>query len=73
MTRVASLCDDILIADMAGDRPAKVTKVYAARSVEVCAFMPLPQAIMLVTIHDCRAQAINACQRSSGYHAYWKP
>jgi hypothetical protein len=73
MNRVANLCEDILIADMAGDRPAKVTKVYAATSVEVCAFMPLPKAIKVVTIHNSRAEAINATQRGTGYHAYWKP
>lgn len=67
----ATLGSTILIAQMEGDRPATVTKVFTNTAIEVCAFMPLPEHIKLVTLHGSRAEAINAGQRSTGYHGYW--
>ena len=69
----ASLGDTILIAQQEGDRPAIVTKVFNNDTVEACGFMPLPEAIALVKIHQGRAEAINAGLRSSQYQAYRKP
>lgn len=71
--RVAELGDTILIAQQSGDRPAKVTKVYAAASVEACGFMPLPEVLRVVQIHVDRREAIGATLRNAGFHAYWKP
>lgn len=65
-----SLGQSLLIADMSGDRPATVTKVYSANCVEACAFMPLPAHLKLVMIHDSRPAAINASQKDTGFHAY---
>lgn len=73
MNRVAALGDTILIADSAGDRPAIVTKVFAATSVEACAFTPLPEHVRIASIHADRREAIGATLRDSQFHAYWKP
>jgi hypothetical protein len=67
----AKLSGNILIAQMSGDRPATITKVFSNTAVEVCAFMPLPEAIKVVTIHESRAAAITAGQRGTGWHGYW--
>jgi len=72
MIRTPSLGETILLADMAGDRPAIVTKVFSNNSVELCAFTPLPKHIKVATIHNSRAEAINATQRDTRYHCYWK-
>lgn len=71
MTRTAILGATIIIADMSGDRPAIITKVFANTSAEACAFTPLPEHINVVKIHDDRRSAINASQRDTGHHAYW--
>lgn len=69
---LAAICGTIVIAQMSGDRPAIITKVFSNRSVEACAFLPEPQALRLVLIHDSRAEAINAGQKDLvGWHAYW--
>lgn len=68
---IASLTSSVLVAQMSGDRPAIITKVFSNNAVEVCAFMPLPEHLKLVTLHASRAEAINAGQKGTGYHAYW--
>lgn len=68
---IAALGSSILIAQMGGDRPAVITKVYSNTSVEACGFMPLPEHLKLVTLHDSRAQAISAGNSNTGYHGYW--
>lgn len=70
--KTTAICDMLLIADMAGDRPAIVTKAFSATAAEVCAFMPEPTVIKNVTIHPDRREAINATQRDTKYHAYPK-
>jgi len=69
--RTAELGSTILIAQMGGDRPAIITKVYANTSVEACAFMPMPEALGLVKLHNSRVEAIQAGQQNTGFHAYW--
>lgn len=73
MARIASLGDIILVADSAGDRPAIITKVFTANSVEACMFAPLPEHVRVATIHVDRREALHLTQRDSGFHAYWKP
>jgi hypothetical protein len=68
---IAALGRNILVADMAGDRPAIITKVFTNASVEVCAFMPLPEHLKVVRIHVSRVEAIGASLKDTGYHAYW--
>lgn len=72
MTRIATLGETILVADSAGDRPAIVTKVFSATSVEACLFAPMPEHVRVASIHVDRREAIGATLRDSGYHAYWK-
>lgn len=69
--QTSTLGSTVLIAQMEGDRPALITKVFSNTAVEACAFMPLPEHLRLVTIHPSRAGAINAGQRDTEYHAYW--
>lgn len=71
--RCAKLAETILVADAAGDRPAIITKVFSATSVEACMFDPLPVYVKIATIHADRREALHLTQRDSGYHAYWKP
>lgn len=71
MTRTATLGASIIIADMSGDRPATITKVFSNTSAEACAFMPLPEHVKAVKIHADRREAINASQKDAGFHAYW--
>jgi hypothetical protein len=69
----ATLGKMILIADMSGDRPALITKVFTADSAEACAFTPLPEHVKVVKIHVDRREAITASQRDAKFHAYWAP
>lgn len=69
--RTPKLSDSIILADMAGDRPAVVTKVFSNTSVELCAMTPLPEHIKVASIHSSRAEAITAGQRDARYHCYW--
>ena len=72
--RTVGLGDIILVADLAGDRPAIVTKVFAATSVEACMFGAMPEYVKVASIHADRHQAIGAhLKNPTGYHAYWKP
>jgi hypothetical protein len=68
---IAALGSSICIADMTGDRPAIITKVFSNTTVEACGFMPLPETLKLVILHSCRDAAINAGLRDTGFHAYW--
>lgn len=70
--RSPALGDTIIIAQQEGDRPAIVTKVFGATSVEACAFMPLPEHVRVASIHVDRREAIGASLRDTGFHAYWK-
>lgn len=73
-TRTAALGDIIIVADMAGDRPAIVTRVNAATSVEACMFAPMPEHVRVASIHVDRREAIAAhLKNPAGFHAYWKP
>lgn len=72
MARTASLGDHIIIAQAEGDRPAIITRADSATMVEACAFMPLPEHLRIVKIHDDPREAKMAAMRSTGYHAYWK-
>lgn len=68
----AALNRSITIAQMEGDRPAIITKVFSSNQVEACGFMPLPEHLKLVTIHVDRRAALNAGLRDPiGFHAYW--
>lgn len=68
----ATLGRTILVADLSGDRPAVITKVFTANQVEACGFMPLPEHLKLVKIHADRREAINAGNvNPAGFHAYW--
>lgn len=73
MARTAALGDTIIVADSTGDRPAIVTKVFTATSVEACMFAPMPEYVKVATIHVDRREALHLTQKDSGYHAYWKP
>jgi hypothetical protein len=71
--RTAAMGDIIIVADMAGDRPAIVTKVFSANSVEACMFAPMPEYVKVASIHADRREAISAgFSRPAVQHAYWK-
>lgn len=67
----AALGHTVLIGQLDGDRPAVITKVFNSNTVEACGFMPAPEVLKLVKLHISRAEAINATQKDTGYHAYW--
>lgn len=69
---IASLGRTIILADLAGDRPAVITRVFGNTSVEVCGFMPLPEHIRMVSIHPDRHTALQAMTKdATGFHGYW--
>lgn len=69
--RDAKLAATVIICQMAGDRPAIITKVFSATAFEACGFMPEPEVLKLVTLHDCRDRALIAGAKGLGFHAYW--
>ena len=71
--RIPTLGDTIIVAESAGDRPAIITKVFTATSVEACMFAPMPEYVKVASIHIDRREALHLTQRDSGFHAYWKP
>lgn len=73
MMNSATIGETILIADMSGDRPAILTKVFTRDSAEACVFTPLPEYAKVVKIHNTRDEAINGTLRDSMFHGYWKP
>lgn len=70
---IASIGKTVIVAQMSGDRPAIITRVLTNKVVEACGFFPDPVALKTVSLHDVRAEAINAGLQRDGaeFHAYW--
>lgn len=68
---IAAIGKQVNVADMAGDRPAIITKVLTNTIVEVCAFTPEPTVIDRLRLHDVRAEAIHFNQADGHFHGYW--
>lgn len=70
----AALGRHILVAQLEGDRPAIITRVDSNEAVEACGFMPLPERLRLVMLHEDRRAALNAIiKHPTVFHGYWPP